>query len=280
MIVLRPDPSLDDVPCDTSADADADVEVEIDPSAGGRLSRLCVHGLELLVGRTDSNHPFGWGSYVMAPYAGRVRRGRFTYDGNEHELPISMPPHAIHGFAYDVPWTVEAEGINWAEMNYVFPAAWPFGGRVSQRVTVYRDRLEQRITVDAGRPMPATFGWHPWFVRRLGRGEPLLLDADLRRAQMCERDDDHVASGRLVPIREGPWDDAFIGVGALTLRWPKALSMAIEHDCSHVVIYSEPEHALCVEPQTQAPDAFNTAPASCVIEPGRPLVRHTTWRWR
>lgn len=216
----------------------------------------------------------------MAPYAGRVRRGRFAFDGTEHELPIAMPPHAIHGFAYDARWTVEAAATSSAELGCAFPSAWPFGGHVSQRVTIHRDRLEQRITIEAERAMPATMGWHPWFVRRLARGEPLVLDADLRHARVCQRDDDHIASPRLVAVPDGPWDDAFVGVGSITLRWPKALTMSIEHDCSHVVIYDQPEHVLCVEPQTHAPDAFNAAPAACVVEPNRPLVRHTTWRWR
>ena len=48
----------------------------------------------------------------------------------------------------------------------------------------------------------------------------------------------------------------------------------------YVVIYDQPLHALCVEPQSDQPDAFTWAPARCRVEPGRPLTRATTWRWQ
>ena len=95
MIVLRP--PFDGAPFDRPSAVAADTEVEIDEQAGGRLARLRVHGLEVLVARNAANHPFGWGSYVMAPYAGRVRRGRFRFDDVTHELPITMKPSPFTG---------------------------------------------------------------------------------------------------------------------------------------------------------------------------------------
>jgi galactose mutarotase-like enzyme len=49
---------------------------------------------------------------------------------------------------------------------------------------------------------------------------------------------------------------------------------------THTVVYT-PEHAVCVEPQTCATDAFNLPVAAGVqiVEPGRPLVATTRWRW-
>ena len=46
----------------------------------------------------------------MAPWTGRVRDGRFTFDGVAYQLPLNKPPHAIHGTARDHPWTVDASG--------------------------------------------------------------------------------------------------------------------------------------------------------------------------
>ena len=272
MILLR-------APFDGPSPVAADIEVEIDEQAGGRLARLRVHGLEVLVARNAANHPFGWGSYVMAPYAGRVRRGRFRFDDVTHELPITMKPHAIHGFAFDRPWTVENCSPHAAALSCAFPAAWPFGGRVTHQVELFADRIVQRLTIEAERRMPATTGWHPWFARRLSRGHELEVTVDLSRARMYRRDQDGIASAELVTPSSGPWDDTFDRVGAIELRWPGALSVAIEHDCSHVVIYDEPTDAVCVEPQSDAPDAFNIAAHRCIVEPGRPLARHMTWRW-
>jgi aldose 1-epimerase len=50
-------------------------------------------------------------------------------------------------------------------------------------------------------------------------------------------------------------------------------------DCTHLVVYDQPAHALCVEPETGPPDAFNLGLAA-VVAPGRPLVATTTWSWK
>ena len=62
----------------------------IDPAAGGRLASLVVAGSELLV--TEGMGPIMWGCYPMAPFAGRIRDGRFTFDGREHTLPREARP--------------------------------------------------------------------------------------------------------------------------------------------------------------------------------------------
>jgi len=261
----------------------------IDTKAGGRVASLAIDGVELLVGRGEGAEPFGWGSFVMAPWAGRIRRGRFTWDGVEHEFPATLGPHAIHGVVYDRPWRVDEAGPARTVLSCDLSGAgspWPFGGRVVHTLQLHPDRLEQRLELQAdGGALPATVGWHPWWRRRLpspGGGPPVdvRIDADLSLAQLYRRDDDHIPDGRLVPAPPGPWDDCFRGAGPVVLRWPGVLELAVEHDCSHLVVFDELDHAVCVEPQTGPPDAFTLDPASCVVRPGRPLVARVTWRWR
>jgi aldose 1-epimerase len=43
-------------------------------------------------------------------------------------------------------------------------------------------------------------------------------------------------------------------------------------------VFDEPEHAICVEPQTGPPDAFTLDPV--VVRPGEPLVATATWSWQ
>jgi galactose mutarotase-like enzyme len=45
------------------------------------------------------------------------------------------------------------------------------------------------------------------------------------------------------------------------------------------VVFTEPPHAVCVEPQCGPPDAFNLGHGFVVVEPGEPLVHTMTWRW-
>ena len=119
-------------------------------------------------------------------------------------------------------------------------------------------------------------GWHPWFRRRLERGGELELDVDLSAARLYTRDADGLPTGELTPPSDGPWDDCFTVAGAIALRWPGALTLRLEHDCPSLVLYTEPAHAACVEPQTGPPDVFTLEPAAARVGAGASRVAHAT----
>ena len=76
--------------------------IRIAPSEGGRLASFTLSGLDVIV--PENPEPLDWGCYPMAPWAGRIRNGRFTWEGRGVQLPLRMPPHAIHGTVFDRPW--------------------------------------------------------------------------------------------------------------------------------------------------------------------------------
>ena len=250
--------------------------VAIDVERGGRIASLNVDGLELLVSAADS--AMDWGCYVMAPFAGRVRDGRFRFNGEEHQLPRNLPPHAIHGTVYERAWKVEEAGAADALLSCDLGPDWPFPGRVAHSVVLHDDRIELRIEVGADdEPFPASCGWHPWWRRRLSRGGPLELDLDAR--SMWQRGTDGVPTGELLtPPPPGPYDDCMTDLQAPpVLRWDGALELAVESSCDDLVVFDEPTHAICVEPQTGPPHALRLTPV--VVEPGWPLVAEATFRW-
>lgn len=258
--------------------AAGDVRAVVLPEDGGRLGSVVVAGQELLV--TQGMGPMQWGSYPMVPWAGRIRRGRFRFDGREHVLPQGMPPHAIHGVAYDRPWRIDGP----AQISIELDDRWPFGGRARQRFVLDEEGLEVVMTVEADEEMPVTIGWHPWFRRRLaGSDEPAVLRFSAR--SMLLRDGDGMPDGRLVPPTPGPWDDVFTGVGdGPELEWPGRIRLALSSTCAWWVVYSEPEHAICVEPQSGPPDAVNLGSvrpdlAPSIVRPGVPLEHSMRWRW-
>jgi aldose 1-epimerase len=242
------------------------------PEMGGRIVAFTVNGLDLLVTPDIDAHNFG--CFPMAPWAGRNRHGSFDIDGHRYQLPLNNPPNAIHGTARDHPWRDDGGGV----ISSPLDPPWPFGGRVVQRFALDRGALRMTMEVHADRPMPASCGWHPWWNRGPGHGEPLAVDLDA--GAMYERDDEGIPTGQLVPVGPHPWDDCFtrLGVPPVVLRWPGVLVLTLETSCPCVVVFDEPEHAICVEPQTGPPDAFNVAPV--VVRPGEPLVATSTWSWR
>lgn len=250
--------------------------VRIDPGRGGRVAQFIVDGLDLLVGPGDS--VTSWGAFVMAPWAGRVRRGRFAYAGVAYELPTDVgPPHAIHGTVLDRPWTVVEAADASAVLECTLGDRWPWPGRVRHTMSVGNDRVEFRLDVHAeDQPFPAAAGWHPWFLRRLDRGGPVRTEFEA--AAMLARDEDGIPSGVRVPVPARPWDDCFDRVQwPVTLSWPGAVRLEVRADTRYAVVFDQLDHAVCVEPQTGPPDALTLEPT--VVTTGRPLTATMTWTW-
>ena len=237
---------------------------------GGRVATLCVDGTDLIVGPNPSLPIGGWGSYPMVPWAGRVRNGRFSFDGVEHQLPINFGAHAIHGTGFEQSWDVVERDADSLALGCRL--GWVLGGSSEQLFELSGGALTCTLTVRAGEhPMPATIGWHPWFVK------PERVD--LRFEHMYLRDDDYITDGRIVAPPPPPWDDCFRGPMTIPRLWIEGVEVTITSDCDHWVVYDMPEHATCVEPQTAPPDAFNIGGATR-LEPGHELRRSMTISWR
>ncbi len=241
----------------------------VDPVEGGRMTSLVLDGQEFLV--TEGYGPIRWGCYPMAPFAGRIRDGRFTFRGRSIALPANLPPHAIHGTVFERPWDVAGPDRLAIDLG----PDWPFAGRVEQHVELRPDGLTATLVLDAAEPMPATVGWHPWF-RWTVDGAPATLQFEPGR--MYERGPDGLPTGQLVAPGPPPWDDCFTEVAAPPrVRWPGVLDLEIASSADHWVVYDASTDGLCVEPQTGPPDAVNLDPR--VVEPGAPLRATMTWRW-
>ncbi len=251
------------------------------PRCGGRIGSLVVDGHELLVGADDPDtaHPMTWGSFPMAPWVGRVRRGRFTFDGVEHRLETNLPPHAIHGTTFDRPWAVtsgpegddDSVGPTRAAVRLAIDLGWELGGRATQAITLVPGELRCELAVHAvDRALPAEVGWHPWFVRP----DRVVFEPEA----MYVRDDDGIVTGATVDPAtvDGPFDDCFVNVRPAVLTFGE-LDLTITSDADHWVLYDEPDHATCLEPQSGPPDAFNLTPRR--LAPGTTLRRTMTWRW-
>ena len=248
---------------------------------GARLASLKIGGKELLVTQSDdflpespiADDPMAWGSYLMAPWAGRVREGRFIWNGRKVELPLTMPPHAIHGTVYNEPWTQ----INEASFSREFGPDWPWKGRIRSDFKLEPGSLQWTCTVEAEEPMPITLGWHPWFKRAID--DQGLASFDFQPGKMYQRDPTGIPTGQLVSPSRGPWDDCFTELKSKPrITWPCGLVLELSSSCEHWVVYDERDYAFCIEPQSAPPDAFNLGPTQ-VASPGAPLVHQMTLEW-
>lgn len=248
------------------------LQVAIAPQAGGRVAQIHYDGIDHLVGHDEANQAMiAWGSYPMLPWAGRIRHGRFGFQGQQYQLPLNLGAHAIHGVAFAMPWQVEVHETHAAALSLALPEdeRWPFGGTAHQRIEVGEGWLKMRLSVSAGPvPMPVVIGWHPWFRKP----EQLLFSP----SSMYPRDHQGIATRPLVEPLPGPWDDCFVNQAPVVLQ-RAGQRLQLSSDCTNWVIYDQTASATCVEPQSGPPDAFNLEPT--IILPGETLRKRFLIQW-
>lgn len=247
------------------------LQVDVAPQAGGRIAQITHGGAAQLVGYDECQAMIGWGCYPMVPWAGRIRDGRFTFDGRDVQLPLNLGAHAIHGVGFAMPWRVESRRNHFVELSLALPQdeRWPFGGTANQRIKLGEDRLELRLSVRAGLvSMPAVIGWHPWFRK------PSRLR--FSPSGVYPRDGEGIATRPLTAPTPSPWDDCFTNTDVVTLEYP-GKQLQLSSDCSHWVVYDEISRATCVEPQSGPPDGFNIEPF--VLQPLGAFQRNLRMSW-
>ena len=253
-----------------------DASIEVDPDVGGRLVSWRVGDLELLGAR--SGVPEEYGCYPMAPWPGRLRGNEVQVGRERHEMEPTYAGWAMHGTVLARAWEVEVLGPSSVQMSIDLGSTWPWAGRTHLTWSLHGQSLTSQLTVtSAAVPFPAEVGWHPWFLRRLERGDDVAWSA--AAVAMLERGDDHLPTGRrFAPTDvDGPYDDAFdVPDGRVELRWPGALSLSCQSSARWVVVFDELPDFVCVEPQTGPPDGLREAE---LVRPGRPKTASTTWTW-
>ena len=234
--------------------AAGDLAIEVDPAHGARLVSFTVAGEELLSTQEVPGVPtsISRGCYPMVPWAGRIGGGTLEHAGRRHALPLDGDGNALHGLGLDAVWQQDDATDDGAAFSVELGDPWPVGGRATLHYALTPRQLVCTLTWDGAGP-GASLGLHPWFRRTLSDGT--RADVDVAPLEMVERDG-ALPTGRLVAPREGPWDDCFRLAGDPVVRWGDALTLRLSSDAPWWVVYSEPEHAVCIEPQTAPPDAF------------------------
>jgi len=267
----------------------------IDPERGARLAGLAAGGRELIVGPPDDDdRSILWGSFLMAPWCGRIAGAAFDWRGRRHTLKASLDGNAIHGTVWDRAWTVESatdrETVLSARLE---PGGWPFAGSVRQRYALADAELVTSAEILADEPMPAALGWHPWFERTAGDARLTVLSAYTLETEAM------IPTGRLVPV-DGATDlrhGTAIGSRLLDhcytearspalVEWPDLrLEIAFDEPLGCVVVHSRAT-SFCVEPQTAWPNPIALEAAGfsgtglVTLDAGDRLAASMTWTWR
>ena len=259
------------------------LKTSIDPDRGTDLlafsTRMDDTWLSLMPDVEDAQTELDCTSFLMVPYSNRIEHGRFTFAGRTYQLEDGAN-HSIHGDVRKRPWSVEEhiatrlcctfrstdhEAVNWP---------WSFEARAEYSLEKAEFTSHLTLWNRGDTPMPAGFGWHPYFNRRLtASGEPVHLRFKVAGAYP-DANGNRIPSGPLQPLEphqdftvEKPLDpDNFLDTcfhgydGNGHIAWPRSgveLFFGCSAPCSHLVVYNPEAPHFAIEPVTNANNGVN-----------------------
>lgn len=275
---------------------------------GASLRGLTVGGQPVVTVYKGAKGKVGGQGDVLVPFPGRIRDGRYTFDGHAYQMDINDKegPNAIHGFLRTVLWDTDAQ----TDTQVTFTAAispqdhagYPFALRASVTWQVHDAGLFCVFSIKniGGTPAPVAAGFHPYFTAGTEFIDSSVLT--LPFASTLEYDAAMLPTGRVLPVDGTPNDfqaarpigatvfntcflhpqrDAH-GHAAIVLSNPdtkRTVTVTLSEDINYVVLYSgDPlpgthrRRALAIEPMTCGSDAFNHPEwGLAVLAPGESL---------
>ena len=263
---------------------------------GASLRVLTYRGRDLVVPfDTDEVRPAHRGA-TLAPWPNRIVDGRYTFDGVDHQLPLTEPArgHALHGLASWIEYLPVDKGASHVTLEAVVEAQKGYPWRVTVRTgfALSAAGLTQTVTAVNETDAPAPWGTaaHPYLVAGEGRADDWTLT--LPAAQVLQVTPDRLVPTQLAavdaddparfdfrsarPIGAARLDHAFTGLAAdadgrvavrLTAPGGTGVEMTWDDTCPWVQVFTSDQPggaadpanriAVAVEPMTCAPDAFN-----------------------
>lgn len=256
-----------------------DFSAAVSPVAGGSLLYWRRGDEDLtrpaLSGAVERKAADETSMFPLVPYSNRIRGGYFIYWGIKRNVPKNHPVVAdpLHGEGWQKQWDVVRSSPDSVVLAFEHDgkSGFPFAYEAEQSFTLKDNQLivSLSLTNKGGIPMPCGLGWHPFFpkdddtvVTFKTKNVWAHESAPPRERPMKTPPEWQFEKG--LKISELELDTCFGGfAGKAELVWPsrnRKISMTAYSDFGHVVVWSPTgENFFCVEPVTNATDAFNLA---------------------
>jgi aldose 1-epimerase len=251
----------------------------VSPETGGSLLFWRHDGVDLmrpaLPEAVDEKAADKTAMFPLVPYSNRIRGGAFIYWGIRRTVPKNHPvvPDPLHGEGWQRVWSIKEQTETSVTIAFSHNGknGFPFAYEAEETFEIADAKLSAslKLTNKGGIPMPCGLGFHPFFLR----DDDTVVKFKNKMLWAHES-----APPRERPIKVPPeWpfdkglkidtlelDTCFGGFdGTAEITYPsqnRKITMTAYGDFGHVVVWSpKGEKFFCVEPVTNANDAFNLA---------------------
>ena len=243
-------------------------------------------------------------AFIMAPWANRIKNGKFDCNKGSYDFSVDNPfqiKHAIHGTVVYSEWKLEEMSDEVISITTKLSKPWPYKGIVRFKISLGNRKINNELAIinEDSEVMPYSIGWHPWFKRRLSKGElKIKFDAKYKWELI-----DGIPSSKKIHSEEismfakgftpkpGTLDDCYrISQNSdVCIVWPElTLKINSSNECGHLMVYtpsSPNSDLLCVEPQTATINTFQLDQEQVddtgvlYVNPGESYRNFTEWSW-
>ncbi len=230
---------------------------------------------------------------ILFPYPNRVRDGKYAFGGKSYQLPVTLGPNAIHGFALDTPWDV-VEHKALADEAYIvgrfqiskntpqYRELWPTDAVLQVRYGLAGRKLSMTVSVSnpTAEELPYGFGIHPYFRLPFAPGGDLAQTQVILPAGKTWVLNEFLPTGETRPVderldfRKGQpikglkLDDVLTGLEfegergvcrLVDLEKKAEFRLGYDRNFRELVAYTPPDapDVISLEPYTQTTDAIN-----------------------
>jgi aldose 1-epimerase len=261
-------------------------QVGIVPETGASIAfgRIRYNGVWVDVLRptpeADYDNSSQCSSFIMLPWANRIRDGKFTFEGENYTMETTPDDGtARHGDVRKRIWQVEETHSSAIRLSFDSSAHlninFPFDFSALVEYMVEKKDFIIRLTLrnEDVRPMPGGFGHHPYFVRPDGVNTPHLqvpceryfeLPPDFMPVAPPAELPARLDFRHLRPVETTNLNDLLTGrqgdnpVRLVYPAWETELLMHYDALFKHILVYIPPNEAsIAIEPMTMASDGFN-----------------------
>ena len=266
---------------------------------GGGLREYTLDGRNVLDGYGADEMSRSGRGQVLIPWPNRIQDGLYSFDGQEHQLPLDdvVEQDAIHGLVRWGSWTAGDRAENRVVMEHALhpQPGYPFSLALSVEYLLSDDGLLVRTTATNRGPRPCPYGSgnHPYLTLGQHGVDPLTLRVPGAKVLVSDERGIPVGStpveGTDYDFREPRTigatvlDHAFTelerdddGRARVELRDPDGggeLTLWVDEKHPYVMVFTgDPlpdvhRHSVAVEPMTCPPNAFRSGEGLIRLEP-------------